>query len=196
LRALSADTLATQSEAACLRVASLEAVTRSSCVSVYLAMPSAECQTAPLLRALFEQGKSVFVPRVTGPTRHDMQMLRVTSFEQLESFPRSKWNIPEPSEEEAANLEDGLTDAVIDTVIVPAVAFDRACRRLGQGRGYYDTFLEKLTMARADRGLPAPITIGLGLQEQLVPEVPVSEHDFPLDFVSLPEVLLTGSADA
>ena len=54
-----------------------------------------------------------------------------------------------------------------------------------------DTFLEKLTHSRASRGLPAPITVGLGLQEQLAVEVPVAEHDFELDYVCLPDTLLS-----
>uniref|UniRef100_A0A7S3AYV0 5-formyltetrahydrofolate cyclo-ligase n=1 Tax=Haptolina ericina TaxID=156174 RepID=A0A7S3AYV0_9EUKA len=177
LRGLPADELAKASVAACKRASELEAVVRGVGVSVYLAMPAAECQTEALLRSLFEQSnKSIFVPRVDGMDRNEMRMLRVVCLQQLESFPRSKWGIPEPTEEEAIGLENGLEAAQIDTVIVPAVAFDRRCHRLGQGRGYYDTFLEKLTHARAARGMTPPITIGLGLQQQLVPEARRTPH--------------------
>lgn len=138
LRGLPADELAKASVAACKRASELEAVVRGVGVSVYLAMPAAECQTEALLRSLFEQSnKSIFVPRVDGMDRNEMRMLRVVCLQQLESFPRSKWGIPEPTEEEAIGLENGLEAAQIDTVIVPAVAFDRRCHRLGQGRGYY-----------------------------------------------------------
>ena len=121
-------------------------------------------------------------------------MLHVPDAEALLSFPRSKWGIPEPTDEQAAAMEDGLLTAAIDTVIVPAVAFDSSCRRLGQGRGYYDTFLQKLAAAREAHGLPPVTTIGIGLQEQLVESVPVDAHDVPLDFVFLPEVLLSRAA--
>ena len=81
-------------------------------------------------------------------------------------------------------------------MIVPAVAFDAECRRLGQGKGFYDTFLAKLQAARAARGLPPATTIGLGLQEQLVDVVPVDAHDVPLDHVCLPDALLSRPAPA
>lgn len=95
-------------------------------------------------------------------------------------------------------MEDGLSDGAIDLVIVPAVAFDRGCRRLGHGRGYYDTFLDRLAAKRAAQGLPPPVTVGLGLQEQLVDAVPVDAHDVPLGCVCLPDtvVLLGGTAGA
>ena len=140
LRSLSAADLASESEAACARAAKLEAVTKAVGISVYLAMPAAECLTAPLLHRLFKQGnKEIFVPRVEGPGRSEMRMLRVLSQIQLDSFSRSSWGIPEPTADEATTLDDGLDSASIDAVIVPAVAFDSRCHRLGQGRGYYGT---------------------------------------------------------
>ncbi|KAL1523914.1 hypothetical protein AB1Y20_018833 [Prymnesium parvum] len=190
LRALSEEEVHAASRRACDRVLQLDAVRRSAAVSVYLSMPSGECQTSALILQLFEAGKSIFVPRVEGRERGDMRMLRVHSAAHLDSFPRSNWGIPEPSAAEADKLEDGLAQASIDTVIVPAVAFDSSCHRLGHGKGYYDTFLEKLCHARKARGLPPPVLIGLGLNEQLVERVPVGEHDFPLDAVCLPDTVL------
>lgn len=189
LRQIAAPDLVAKSERACARAAALTA--SASAVSCYLAMPKAECITAPLLDHLFAAGSRVYVPRVEGDGREDMRMLYVADAEVLAAYPRSKWGIPEPTDEQAALMDDGLLSAAIDTVIVPAVAFDASCRRLGQGRGYYDTFLEKLQRVRGERGLPPATTIGLGLQEQLVDAVPVDLHDHPLDFVCLPDVLLT-----
>lgn len=139
LSLLSQEEILVASRRACERVSEIKALQKSAAVSVFLSMPAGECQTHPLIHYLFEQGKSVFVPRVEGPGRFQMRMLRVESIAQLESFPRSKWGIPEPTAADAMLLEDGLTTAVIDTVIVPAVAFDASCRRLGHGKGYYGT---------------------------------------------------------
>ena len=96
-------------------------------------MPKGEADTMPLLDTLFARGNQVFIPRVEGATRHDMRMLRVADASELAAYPRSKWNIPEPTDVQAASMEDGLASASIDVVIVPAVAFDRCCLRLGQG---------------------------------------------------------------
>lgn len=195
LRALSALTISAASERACARAATLTA--SAAAVSVYLAMPRGECETGPLFQMLLAAGKRVFVPRVEGPDRGDMRMLQVADAATLEAFPRSKWGIPEPTDAQAAAMTDGLQDASVDMVIVPAVAFDRSCRRLGQGRGFYDTWLERLASAREAKGLPPAITVGLGLQEQLVERVPCEAHDVPLDYVCLPDVLLVrGDGDS
>ena len=188
LRALPANAVTTASASACSRAATL--AMQASAVSVYLAMPRGEADTQPLLDALFAAGKRVFVPRVEGDERDQMRMLHVADSAMLASFPRSKWKIPEPTDADAASMEDGLHSAAIDLVIVPAVAFDPTCRRLGQGRGYYDTFLEKLSVARSAKGLAPAVTVGLGLQEQLVPSVPSEPHDFVLDYVCLPDQLV------
>jgi len=185
LRALSASAIGAASELACARALAL--VGSATAVSVYLAMPK-ECDTGPLLASLFAaSGKRVFVPRVEGATRDDMRMLHVTDASELVSYPRSKWGIPEPTDEQANVMEDGLATAVIDLVIVPGVAFDSSCLRLGQGKGFYDTWLQKLAIARHAKGLPPARTIGLGLAEQLVGQVPTDEHDVPLDHVCLPD---------
>jgi 5-formyltetrahydrofolate cyclo-ligase len=57
---------------------------------------------------------------------------------------------------------------------VPGVAFDRACRRLGNGKGYYD---------RAIAALRPACTVGVCYAAQLVDEVPVGPHDAVLDAV-------------
>mmetsp|Transcript_21965 Transcript_21965/g.44420 ORF Transcript_21965/g.44420 Transcript_21965/m.44420 type:complete len:86 (+) Transcript_21965:440-697(+) len=76
------------------------------------------------------------------------------------------------------------------------MAFDRCCRRLGRGKGYYDTFLEALSEGRAARGLPPPVAVGLCLDEQLVPEVPTDVHDRILDAVVTPTAAFGSGGDA
>ncbi|MEM8727991.1 MAG: 5-formyltetrahydrofolate cyclo-ligase, partial [Chlamydiota bacterium] len=38
-----------------------------------------------------------------------------------------------------------MSPATIDRAIVPAIAFDRGHARLGNGKGFYDRFLSKLS---------------------------------------------------
>lgn len=72
-----------------------------------------------------------------GPKSADMRMFPLRSEEEVGSFPLTKWKIPEPSEELVLSREDGVFAGDIDVVVVPAMAFDKGCNRLGHGRGYY-----------------------------------------------------------
>jgi 5-formyltetrahydrofolate cyclo-ligase len=75
--------------------------------------------------------------------------------------------------------------AAIQAAVVPGVAFDAAGRRLGQGGGHLDRLLTKLT--------PACPVIGVAFGVQIVPEVPVEEHDVAVDLVVTDEGVLRPS---
>lgn len=72
-----------------------------------------------------------------GPKSEDMRMFPLESEDEANSFPLSKWKIPEPSRELVLSREDGAVSGDIDLIVVPGVAFDARCNRLGHGRGYY-----------------------------------------------------------
>lgn len=76
--------------------------------------------------------------------------------------------IPEPR----ARLP--VSPAEADVIVLPGVAFDEACNRLGYGGGFFDGFLA---------AAPRPARIGLCFECQIVDEVPVLEHDEPMDIV-------------
>lgn len=63
----------------------------------------------------------------------------------------------------------------IDVVIVPSVAYDINCYRLGYGGGFYDRFLNNL---RDDA-----ITIGIAFDLQIFEDVPKESHDIQLDYI-------------
>ena len=67
------------------------------------------------------------------------------------------------------NVED------IDILIVPAVAYDKDCYRLGYGGGFYDRFIEHL---RDDA-----ITIGIAFDLQVFDSIPKENHDAQLNYV-------------
>eukprot|EP01062_Namystynia_karyoxenos_P003711 TRINITY_DN11318_c0_g1_i2.p1 TRINITY_DN11318_c0_g1~~TRINITY_DN11318_c0_g1_i2.p1 ORF type:complete len:393 (+),score=91.93 TRINITY_DN11318_c0_g1_i2:85-1179(+) len=184
LRQLATEEVAAQSGVVHRHLGGLSEFARAKAVSLYLPMDGGrEVDTWPLLRQLLARGAKVFVPKVTGPGRGDMEMLRVTDADEAWAWPRTKWGIPEPSADMAAKMSRA---GIPDLVLVPGVAFDSRCKRLGHGKGYYDTILQAQRDAAAERGLRRPTTVGLALSPQIVDEVPADDHDVRLDYVVSP----------
>ena len=67
-----------------------------------------------------------------------------------------------------------------DAVLVPVVAFDGRCRRLGQGGGFYDRALASLP---SGAGSLRPATIGVAHWFQRIAEIPCEPWDAPLDAI-------------
>lgn len=64
--------------------------------------------------------------------------------------------------------------ATYDAIIVPIVAFDDTCNRLGRGGGWYDRFLATQTHA---------LKIGLAYELQHLTAIPCEPHDIALDSI-------------
>ena len=78
----------------------------------------------------------------------------------------------------------GNPEVAPDIVLVPLLAFDHGCHRLGYGGGYYDR-----TLAALRSGNPHVMALGLAYGEQRVDQLPVEDHDAPLDAVLTPKAL-------
>lgn len=115
----------------------------------------------------YNEGKEVYLPVVEGDN------LRIRLFEGAAAMVAGEsFAIPEPSDDSPEVFIDD-----IDLVVVPGVAFDAQCSRMGRGKGYYDRLLSAATKEGR------PYTIGVCFDFQLVPKVPVEECDKPLDCV-------------
>ncbi|MGN0906210.1 MAG: 5-formyltetrahydrofolate cyclo-ligase [Bullifex sp.] len=106
----------------------------------------------PDIRALFNMGKPVYLPSVSG-----MDM----TFRLLDStLEKGAYGIPEPK---GPVIED-YGNAVI---IVPALAYDHEGYRLGRGMGYYDRFLSSHSI----------YSIGVTVKERVLETVFREKHD-------------------
>jgi len=76
-------------------------------------------------------------------------------------------NISEPTG------DDCIDPAEIELAIVPGVAFDTKCNRMGRGKGFYDRLIPYLKCK----------TIGLGFGFQVIESIPCDHFDKPLDKV-------------
>ena len=71
-----------------------------------------------------------------------------------------------------------------DLMLVPALAYDRAERRLGRGGGYYDRLLPQLHCP----------TVLICREQLMSPEVPVEEHDMRCTMLVTEKGILTPEA--
>ena len=147
------DAFVSASAAAQERLAKSALVAGARMVALYRALPS-ECGTASLAAALEAAGKSLCYPVVL-PGERALSFRRGVGV-----FASGSFGVEEPIGPPVA-LQD------IDLVVVPGVAFDARGARLGRGKGHYDA---TLALCRA-------LPVGLAFESQLVPEVPVGEHD-------------------
>jgi len=154
-------------------------------ISSYLPMEGGqEVDTFPILERLHkEKQASICVPRWKMGSR-DMHMSMAPSFVDLRSLPLDRWQIPIP--DPGWRMVD---ESEVEIILVPCVALGRDGRRLGHGKGFYDSYVTRVSSARAKKGLAPPVLIGLALREQILPEgdIPVDERDRPISYIVCPE---------
>jgi 5-formyltetrahydrofolate cyclo-ligase len=141
---------------------------------VYAALPE-EVDPAEVTAGLRAHGARVALPRVCGPGQ-----LALHWVDEDEHLVHSEFGIPEPPEHCEWAAPDDL-----EAVLVPGVAFDLTCSRLGFGGGFYDVLLPTLP----DR----TVKIGIAFDEQIVDHIPAEAHDTPVDIVVTPTRVLRRS---
>lgn len=135
-----------------------------------------EPETLPLIHTCLKHGDRVLVPKV-----NEGRKLTLHEMKAIDELTPGVWGILEPGDDmpqwPAARYKE------IDIIIVPGLAYDRYGGRIGYGGGYYDRFIEQVSVA-GKNGAVFPIKASLALMEQIVPErVPMEEHDFRLDML-------------
>lgn len=122
-----------------------------------------------LNQRLIAAGKVLLLPRISGS-----EMIWVRWNGEDTTLDSSK-KISEPTGEPFKDL------AKIDLVLVPALRMDSDGYRLGQGGGFYDRFLPKLSAW----------TIGLLHDGELSSQkLPREEHDVPLNAAATPDLIV------
>lgn len=113
------------------------------------------------------QTKSCYLPVLI-----DDNKLEFHPYYHQDKLVSNKYGIREP---EAASATIHVAD--LDLVLVPLVAFDANCNRLGQGMGYYDRTFAFKTNAKK------PFLIGLAYEFQLINEFTIEAWDIPVDAI-------------
>lgn len=158
------------------RLSALPGFDQAETVLLYASAFPEETETAAMLAKALALGKRLALPTVTRRSK----TLRLSVVADLSRDLRPGFRgIPEPSPE--CPLID---PSAVDWVLVPGLAFDESCRRLGRGAGCYDRLLPRLR--------PDAPRWALILDPQWVAEVPVDGHDQPIDGVADAWRVVTG----
>ena len=131
-------------------------------ILLYHALPD-EVNTELLLSTLSNRrggDKRIILPVVEG----EYLILKEYIPEEMSSGYR---NISEPT----GNLQ--IDPSEIELAIIPGMAFDCSCNRMGRGKGFYDRLIPYLNCTK----------IGLGFNFQIVDNIPCEEFDKPLDII-------------
>jgi 5-formyltetrahydrofolate cyclo-ligase len=165
LAAMPADQRHRKSVAACDLIASSPEFHQAWVIMLYLSTAE-EVDTAPLALRAWQSGKTVVVPKVSWDQR---RMLPVEISSLQAGLTVTGPGVREPVAGKPVPVE------FIDLVILPGLGFTEKGHRIGRGMGFYDRFL-----AQSDF---LGLSCGLCFQEQIVPELPVLDHDMPLSML-------------
>jgi 5-formyltetrahydrofolate cyclo-ligase len=124
-----------------------------------------ECDPVPLMRSLAAKGAQLALPVVEGEDKP----LTFAEWHQGSRLVAGPYGILQPA-----------ADALVvdpDIVLVPLAAFDRGCRRIGYGVGYYDRTLVAL------RARKVVVAVGIAFAAQEVACIAAAGHDAHLDLV-------------
>lgn len=119
-----------------------------------------EVDTSLLIARLYKAGKRIYLPCV------EDENLVFRRFNGFDNICVGKFGVCEPRGE--------VLTGHFDAIIVPAVAFDFKCSRLGYGKGYYDRFLSSVKQGAR---------IGFAYDFQIVENIFTDEFDEPVDIV-------------
>ena len=64
-----------------------------------------------------------------------------------------------------------------DILLVPLVAYDKNCNRVGYGGGFYDRYIKKI------KKIKKVLTIGFAFSYQKVKKIPIEKNDVKLDLI-------------
>lgn len=179
-------------------------------------MPKGEVVTKAIASDALAKGKTVYVPFLragtkSGLTSKHMDMVSLHSQDDLERCEgnRDKWGIPSIDNSSSIGRKSLLAspETLLDIVLMPGLAFDLNCKRLGHGKGFYDGFLAEYAAARRDKSSkampylsnpdhPQPALgalsdcdiVGMALVEQVLPQgenIPVDDNDWLLDALAV-----------
>jgi 5-formyltetrahydrofolate cyclo-ligase len=153
------------SQQICTRIRSLEQYRQAKRIALYSAI-NGEIDLSDIWNTAPFQGKFCYFPVI----KEEDLTLAFLPATPVTSFKKNRYGILEPdlSQESALPVEE------LDLILMPLVAFDVRCTRLGMGSGYYD---------RTFQGKKNCTLFGVAYQFQRVDYIEPHPWDIPLNAV-------------
>ena len=176
--------LTRMSRAVTEKIRALAEYREAETVFAYMDLPG-EVKMREFIRLAWADGKTVAVPKICALKAHqadgtqpigegisvEMRFFRIESFDDLRE---GMMRIMEPDPERCGCMDHAETALMI----MPCVAFDEKCRRVGYGGGFYDRYLA---------AHPHHPTAAAAYEFQIFDEVPTERRDI------LPQMIVTDS---
>jgi 5-formyltetrahydrofolate cyclo-ligase len=173
---VSSQSAAAAANEACQKLLQLQEFSAAENIAVYLAV-NGEIETKPLIEAAWRQSKHIYLPILQGDGT-----LLFAAYTPRSILRPNRYRIPEPEINRDLPL---LSASEMDVLIIPLVAFDSLCQRIGMGAGYYDRTL-------ANCGREKPVRIGLAYKFQQVTTIPARDWDVPMHKIVTENMVHTG----
>jgi 5-formyltetrahydrofolate cyclo-ligase len=154
-----------KSEQIAARIKTLTQYANAKTVLFYVSAKSNEVDTRALMREALAGSVRVLVP----VTDFERKMLIISEIKSMQELVPARFGLLEPEPNSLRPVS--VTEA--EVVIVPGVAFDHECRRIGFGGGYYDRLLSDTDIT----------SIALCYDGQIVSRVPTDFNDMPVDIL-------------
>jgi len=132
-----------------------------------------ELDLAPMIRLLQQRGTLFHLPVLRAYPDGKLWFVRHRPDGPLIA---NRFGIPEPP----FRHQGALLPWTLDTLLLPLVAFDAECNRIGMGGGFYDRTLAYLRNRTVWR---RPRLVGVAHECQRMPRLPLQPWDVPLDIV-------------
>ena len=150
-------------------------INKFNSISVYIDFNN-EVPTKEIIEYALKNNIKVSVPFLID--NHNMKLKYINDYDK-DINRNTKFGCGEPFEHcKDCNINE------ISMFIIPALAFDEKCNRLGFGRGYYDNMLKRNKNA---------LRVGLAYDYQILPSIPKDNNDEILDIIISESKVITAT---
>ena len=108
---------------------------------------------------------------------YEISLPKIKKNYQMDFF---RWSIKDPLSINKYGIPEPTSDKIIfpSILLVPLLAYDKNCNRVGYGGGFYDRYIKKIKKKKKI------ITIGLAFSFQKIRQVPTNRYDMKLDYIA------------